>query len=434
MRSSASATAGRRRSSSPSSAGVTSFGASPMSRSSSPSSSSCLVDVVGGRRRRPPLRDRPGPGLEEAGVEVPPQELFRDAAPGVVGAGPATGPVDDLGRCGRRDGEHDGAEWHFHRAAQWPLARHHGPGQESGHAGVALQGGRRPIVDPCRDRRSVEPADGRHLDAGLAERGQDVLDVAEEQRVGTDDQHPLAFQRKAVGVEQVGGAVQGDRRLAGAWSALHDEHAAQRAADDLVLLPLDGRHDVAHAPGAGPLEGGEEGPRPRQAGAEAPAAESLVAGVAVATEGAVAEQLVFEVEHPAPLGQEVAAPREAHGLGPGRPVERLGDRSPPIHHERLLVIVGHGQASDVERLGRRLRGPRPCRRPRLGSTRPAVGSARSMRPKTSDSRPSCSCSRRFRLVRTRISRSVMAWNVPPRSPNAARSIARAFARIASSCS
>ncbi len=47
-----------------------------------------------------------------------------------------------------------------------------------------------------------------------------------------------------------------------------------------------------------------------------------------------------------------------------------------------------------------------------GPTSPA-GTRRSIRPNTSDSRPSCSCSNRFRLVRTRMSRSVKDWNVPP---------------------
>ena len=71
---------------------------------------------------------------------------------------------------------------------------------------------------------------GQHgqLDAGLAERRQHLLDVAEEQPVGPDHQHALALEREAVRVEQVGGAVQGHHRLAGARAALHDEHAGQR--------------------------------------------------------------------------------------------------------------------------------------------------------------------------------------------------------------
>ena len=65
----------------------------------------------------------------------------------------------------------------------------------------------------------------RQLDAGLAEAREHLLDVAEEEPVGADHEHALALEREPVGVEQVGGAVEGDDRLAGAGAALHDEHA-----------------------------------------------------------------------------------------------------------------------------------------------------------------------------------------------------------------
>ncbi len=44
-------------------------------------------------------------------------------------------------------------------------------------------------------------------------------------------------------------------------------------------------------------------------------------------------------------------PRQTHRLAPGRAVERLGNRSTPVDHHRLAVLVGHGQAADVERFG-----------------------------------------------------------------------------------
>ena len=107
------------------------------------------------------------------------------------------------------------------------------------------------VVAP--DARPVGDEVGEHgqLDAGLAQRRQHLLDVAEEQAVGPDDEHALALEREPVGVEEVGGAVQGDDGLAGARAALHDEHAGQLGADDLVLLALDGGDDVAEAAGAG---------------------------------------------------------------------------------------------------------------------------------------------------------------------------------------
>ena len=78
------------------------------------------------------------------------------------------------------------------------------------------------------DTGSVEEV-GEHgqLDAGLAERRQHLLDVAEEQPVRADDEHALALEREPVRVEEVRGAVQRDDGLAGAGAALHDQHARE---------------------------------------------------------------------------------------------------------------------------------------------------------------------------------------------------------------
>ena len=72
------------------------------------------------------------------------------------------------------------------------------------------------------------------------------------------------------------------------------------------------------------------------------------------------EVLVFEAEHGTPAHGQVAAAGQALGVEPGGPVERLGHRRPPVHHQRLVVGTGDGQTSDVERL------------PQAGSV-PAVG-------------------------------------------------------------
>ena len=86
----------------------------------------------------------------------------------------------------------------------------------------------RPVVAPHARRRVDQVGEHRQLDAGLAERRQHLLDVAEEQPVGPDDEDALALEREPVGVEEVGGPVQGHDRLAGAGAALHHEHAGQR--------------------------------------------------------------------------------------------------------------------------------------------------------------------------------------------------------------
>ena len=126
--------------------------------------------------------------------------------------------------------------------------------------------------------------------------------------------------------------------LAGARAALHHQHAGQRGPDDLVLLALDGGDDVADAPGAGRLERGDE------------RAVALEAGALAQVQRVLAEELVLDAEQLAAPGGEVAAADEAHGLAAGGPVERLGHRGPPVDHDRLLLVVRHRQAADVEGL------------------------------------------------------------------------------------
>ncbi len=93
-------------------------------------------------------------------------------------------------------------------------------------------------------------ADAREHDPGLAERRQHRLDVLQERPGWPDDEHTARRQRLAVRVEQIRRAVERDGCLARAGAALHDERAAEFGADDGILLGLDRRDDVAHAPGA----------------------------------------------------------------------------------------------------------------------------------------------------------------------------------------
>jgi hypothetical protein len=148
-----------------------------------------------------------------------------------------------------------------------------------------------------------------------------------------------------VRVEQVGGAVQRHDRLARAGAALDHEHAGQLGADDLVLLALDGGDDVGQAAGAGLLQRRDEG-------AGAAHGRAVVVDDQLAAEHArrLAEQLVLDAEELAAPRGEVPAADEAHGRAAGGPVERLGDRGAPVDDQRLLRLVGHGDAADVERL------------------------------------------------------------------------------------
>ena len=190
---------------------------------------------------------------------------------------------------------------------------------------------------------------GQHdlLDAGLAERREHPLDVAQEHPVRSDDEDALVLQREAVGVQQVRRAVEGDDGLAGARTALDDEHTGLRRADDLVLLGLDRGDDVAERAGAAALEGGEQRRVARRAGSSGD--EPVIVADA---EVPAAEQLVLDAEHVPALDREVPPPDEAHRLAAGGAVERLGDRCPPVDDDRVGLLVGDGQAADVEALRR----------------------------------------------------------------------------------
>ncbi len=122
--------------------------------------------------------------------------------------------------------------------------------------------------------------------------------------MGADDEDGPAGELLAVGVEEVGGAVQGDGGLAGAGAALDDEDAAVRGADDGVLLGLDGLHDVVHAAGAGGVERGEQ---------HLVGVPALVAGAGGVGE---VEDLVVEGGDRAAGGADVAAAERPIGSYP----------------------------------------------------------------------------------------------------------------------
>ncbi|MEO3870960.1 hypothetical protein ABGB18_19285 [Nonomuraea sp. B12E4] len=184
------------------------------------------------------------------------------------------------------------------------------------------------------------------LDLQLAERGQHGRDVAEEGPVGTEDQHAAAFQPGAVRVQQVGGAVQADRRLAGAGRALHTQGDLQAGAYEVVLLGLDGGHDVAHGADAGALDLGGQQPAP--------------------TLLALLQPLVLEPGQRGARPAEAAAHRDALGVAGAGPVERTRDgRAPVDHHGWSAVLAADVPPADVVRaavmLGPALLGPAGAR-------------------------------------------------------------------------
>ena len=275
-----------------------------------------------------------------------------------MGARAAPGHLDDLAAVldGQPQEQRPVGDGHVGR--QGPLADTHGAGDELGHPGVTLE--------PRHLRRAVvrhQTGHGRQGDPGLAQGGQDLLDVAEEERVGPDHQDTLALEGEPVGVEEVGGPVQSHRRLAGARPTLHHQHAGQRGPDDLVLLPLNGGDDVGHPARPGPVEGGQQGggaadgqvaqnQLPRSAVlARRP---GMVRGSGLVSGIDRVEPLVLQADHPPTLEGEVTAEHQTLGIAPGGPVEGLGDGGPPVHHQRVVVGAVDGQPTDVERLDVRI--------------------------------------------------------------------------------
>jgi hypothetical protein len=206
------------------------------------------------------------------------------------------------------------------------------------HARVALQSGRRRVLVAVDPVGGLQPRERRELHVVLAERRQHLVDVAEEDAVRADDEHPLGGEAPAVRIEEVGGSVQRDRGLAGAGAAVDDEDAPRRRPDRLVLLGLNGGDDVAHAAGPVPVERGEQ--------------RRLAEHGEVGRLGLLpVEDLVVDPDQlpaVAGLGEEVPAAHHRHRVAGGGPVEGLGHGGPPVDDEGGLVLLGDGDPPHVE--------------------------------------------------------------------------------------
>ena len=292
-------------------------------------------------------------GIVERSRERRPELALDEPSAAVVTAEPTPRSLDDARRLVDAQPYVAGAERDDEVVPQRPLAVADRIVDDVGHAVVALEaGGHRRVVAVCPgpEERDVGNQVGEHdlLHAGLAERRQHPLDVAEEDPIRPDDEHSLIFEREPVGVEEVRRPVERDDGLAGAGTALHDEHSVLGRSDDLVLLTLDGGDDVAERAGATALERGEQ----RRVAAQPVWPISVEPFVVAETEVALAEEFVLDAEERAALDDEVATPGEAHRVAAGGAVERLRDRRPPVDHDGLAVLVGDREAPDVEVLQR----------------------------------------------------------------------------------
>ena len=138
-----------------------------------------------------------------------------------------------------------------------------------------------------------------------------------------------------MGVQQVGDAVQANRGLAGSRSTLDAQRLARGRAHDVVLLGLDRGHDVAHRAGPGPLYLVQQNP------ADSGLREQPWLFVA-------AEGLILVGGELAAGEPEPAAQLKAHRLGRAGPVERPGNRRPPVDHHGMAVRIMDVPPAHVE--------------------------------------------------------------------------------------
>ena len=207
------------------------------------------------------------------------------------------------------------------------------PPQELTHTGVALEP---PHVHGLLDAHLClgrDVGDGGLDDCLLAERGEDLGDVAQEGPARAEHEDAVPAERRVV-VEEEGGAVEADGRLARAGASLDGEQLVQRGTDDLVLLGLDGGDDVEHLARAGPFELGQE---------RVAATQPSGAGVVVTA----AEQVVGHGDDRAAVHHDLAAPGEPQGILRAGPVEGDRDGGPPVHDDGIGPDVLDVAASDV---------------------------------------------------------------------------------------
>ncbi len=135
--------------------------------------------------------------------------------------------------------------------------------------------------------------------------------------------------------------MQRDGGLAGAGAALDIGHGGGGGADHLVLLGLDGGHDVPHGVRTGLAQGGHQG---------AVSDDGQLLAVQAGRDLGP-HQVVLDAEDPPSLGADHPAahhPARVDGRGP---VEGGGGGGPPVDDQRGVVLVEDADAADVQGLG-----------------------------------------------------------------------------------
>jgi len=143
-----------------------------------------------------------------------------------------------------------------------------------------------------------------------------------------------------MGIQQVRGAVERNHSLAGSWPTLDDQQTGLRSANDLVLLALDRRNDVAEPPRPSGLERGDQGTVSLD-----PSARRLFVEPSEVT-----KELVIDVEELTTPRRKVTSTLESERISSGRAIEGFGCSGPPVDDDRVLGSIPHADPADVQRV------------------------------------------------------------------------------------
>ncbi len=191
------------------------------------------------------------------GVQRPHKKALHERTAAVVRGRPSPCCRHDGGEVVVVDDETEAPRPQLDACPRCPLVSADCSGEDVDHAEVALDRGRGGRVDLRHVDGGTEIRRGREHDPVFAERGDDVLDVAQERRRRPDEEHG-AGKVRPLGIEQVRGAVERDCCLACTGRPLDDRHARAGATNHDILLGLDRCDDVLHAAGPRRVERGHE--------------------------------------------------------------------------------------------------------------------------------------------------------------------------------
>ena len=200
-------------------------------------------------------------------------------------------------------------------------------GDHPRHDEIALDGGDGRRVRDRRAHPRIQLAGRQQDDIGLAQAGENLVDVAQERGRRAHHEDAVLGEAVAVRVEQPRRAMQGHDGLPGAGPSLHHGDLVQWAADDAVLVGGDGGDDVVHASIAWCID------RSR--------------GSVHRDDGRVGEVLVLGVRHRVITRDDAATSPKAHGVDRRGLVEAGGVGRAPVEEHGLTVGVAESDPSDA---------------------------------------------------------------------------------------